>query len=211
MNEVVEKAFVEITGQDPVFRERGEGPKRVLVMSGLPFSGKSYMAKLILERIPSRVVLVRSDAVRPVIVKHMDRDVAMYNEEEHYQTFALAHELVKRAIKMEHPTIADATNLSNRFRAWAVDAAVGQGGEALVAFMRISDSTAMDRAAKGAKNQSSATPAVYALLRDEREPIEESTTPYVIIDAEKDIEPHAETLAKWLVGESNEVPDAVRP
>jgi predicted kinase len=211
MSEIVEKAFVEITSQDPVFRERGEGPKRVLVMSGLPFSGKSYMSKLIMRRIPGKIVLVRSDAVRPVIVKHMGRATALYDEEEHAHTFAVAHGLVRKAIGMGHPAIADATNLNNRFRAWAVDAAEKQGGEALVVFMNISDPTAMDRAVKGARNQSSATPAVYALLRYEREPIEKSTAPYVVIDAEKDVTPHAETLAKWLIGDLDEVPGTVRP
>lgn len=206
MIESVEKAFVEITGSEPHFHRKGCGPKRVLIMSGLPFSGKSHLSNLILEKSAKPVTLVRSDSIRPAITRAMGNDEPTYHQDEHENVFLLGHELVKKSLELGHPTIADATNLTEKFRKWATKAASKTDSEILVAFINVSDEIAMNRAASGPQNQSAASPAVYAILKYEKEPVEKCKAPYIIVDAEGDVNPTAEMLAKWLSGEINEVP-----
>lgn len=73
MDRIVEGAFAEISGSSSIYIKHGPGPRRLLVMSGLPFSGKSHLANAIAAAAPKDVAIVRSDSVRPVVAKHMGR------------------------------------------------------------------------------------------------------------------------------------------
>ena len=83
------------------------------------------------------------------------------------------------------PVIADATNLSDEYRQWAITAARGQADQILVAFLEISHETAMDRSIEKDRSGSAATPAVYALLNFDKESQDKCTTPYIMEYFEK--------------------------
>ncbi len=211
MHTVVENAFAEITGQENLYQKKGFDIPRILVMSGLPFSGKSYLANHILEAASKDIVLVKSDRIRPIVARHMGRDHPIYELEEHQHTFALGHELCKKGLEMGHPVIADATNLTNQYREWATGAGQTSESGTLIAFLSIDVSVAIDRAMMGAQNESQANPAVYKMLKKEWEPMSQCTTPYVVVESAGDISEISEMLAKWLCGEKSKVAGTITP
>lgn len=211
MNEAVLKAFGEIASSDRLFDTEGEGPMRILVMSGLPFSGKSTIAKGVRDKLGGNVLIVRSDSIRPHVARYMGREAPEYDQEEHVNTFALGRLLLQLALKKGHPAIADATNLRNEYRAWAVGAAQEMNAEALVVHVKVDVFVALERMKKGAAHDSAATARVYQMLKKEYEPIEESTTPYYIIDTKNPVEPEIDILAKWMGGKIDKIPRMVDP
>ncbi len=211
MNEIVQAAYDEIT-QDSEFYNTDIGIKpRLLIMSGLPMSGKSHLSNLISERLNGDVCIVRTDYIRPIIVKHMGRREPAYTKEEHALVFELAQYLVKGAIDYGWPVIADATNLKEEYRKWAINGAKENSDQMLVAFLETDHETAMERSREQDRSGSTATPAVYALLNYEKEPVEKCTKPFVIIKSDTDVRPWAESIAKWFNHEIERVPGTVVP
>jgi len=108
-------------------------------------------------------------------------------------------------------TIADATNLTDEYRQWAVTAATENTDQVLVAYLEISHETAMDRSIEKDRSGSAATPAVYALLNFEKESEDKCTTPFVNINSEIDIKPWADEFAKWFNGDIDRIPRTMMP
>ena len=55
MHKVVQAAFDEITADSEFHNSNGKGKPRLLIMSGLPMSGKSYLSNLISEKMDGKV------------------------------------------------------------------------------------------------------------------------------------------------------------
>ena len=210
MHKVVKAAFDELTADDKFHTTKNAGHPRLLIMSGLPMSGKSYLSNLITEKLDN-VCIVRTDYIRPFVAKHMGHREPIYNKEEHEHTFGLGNELVKNALINGWSVIADATNLTDEYRQWAISAGEGQADQILVAFLEISHETAMDRSIEKDRSGSAATPAVYAILNFEKEPEEKCTTPYIVINSEIDIRPWADEFAKWFNGDVDRIPRTLMP
>ena len=110
MHKVVQAAYDELTIDSEFYNSKGKGQPRLLIMSGLPMSGKSYLSNLISEEMHGKVCIVRTDFIRPTVAKHMGRDEPIYVKEEHEHVFDLGHHMIKNALENGWPTIADATN-----------------------------------------------------------------------------------------------------
>ena len=81
----------------------------LVVVSGLPGTGKSYFCKRLAERLP--FIILESDALRKTIFPSPD-----YSAHESSQLFRAIHLLVEHLLKKGIPIILDATNLSERNR-----------------------------------------------------------------------------------------------
>ena len=206
----VDSAFFEIVGSNPVYSFEGAGPKRLLIMSGLPLSGKTFFINRMNRFRPGRFQQVNSHTVRPVVVRHMGRKKPAYDTEEHIATFAVCNRLLLLILKNGWSVIADATNLKEKYRAWAVDAGKRTGAEMLTVFMQVTDATAESRLRERV-SESSATYDTYLQLKYDLEPVTACSTPYLVVDSEVDISPHVNGVAKWLCGEANTVNGAVSP
>lgn len=211
MHKVVKAAFDEITESDKFYTTKNTGSPHLLVMSGLPMSGKSYLSNIIEEKLDGNICIVRTDFFRPTVAKHMGRNEPVYTNNEHEHVFTLGHELAKKALENNWNVIADATNLTEQFRKWAIDAGKDKADQILVAFLEISHETAMDRNIEKDRSGSAATPAVYAILNFEKEPMEKCSMPYIVINAEIDVRPWAEEFAKWFRGDTERVPRTMMP
>lgn len=213
MTDIVEGALSELLKARPEFLAPGRGPRRLLIMSGLPFSGKSHLTGKILERSLARIVVVRSDEIRPFVAGRMGRDRPLYDEPEHRATFELGGRLVKLALRNNNPVIADATNLSERFREWAAEPARDVGAEAVVVFVQAGAGAAIDRAMRdGApRHGSTATSRVYRSLKAEMEPHDLCTLRHLMFISEGDVGPFADSLANWLNGFPTDALGAVPP
>jgi predicted kinase len=203
-------AFQDIIDSNPVYSFEGSGPKRLLIMSGLPLSGKTYFVNMMNHIRPGKFQQINSHTTRPVAVKFMGRKRPTYDKTEHRITFEVAHRLMQRVLLNNWPVIADATNLSERYRAWAVDAGREASAEMLLVFMQVSDETANKRLNERT-SESSATFSTYQQLKYDLESFDKCSVPYLIIDSEVDISPHAGTVAKWLCGELDAIPNVRYP
>jgi hypothetical protein len=92
----------------------GELPEPVanpvlILVSGLPGTGKSFLSRRLQEQLPS--VIVESDALRRVLFP-----VPSYTASEHNRVFRACHLLVEGLLKKGIRVILDATNLVERHR-----------------------------------------------------------------------------------------------
>ncbi|MFO7619404.1 MAG: ATP-binding protein [Thermoplasmata archaeon] len=210
-DDVMERAYREIVSASKFHNSNGPGKAKVLVMSGLPMSGKSHLTNLITERMEGNVCVVRADEFRPVVAKHMGRSEPTYEKKEHALVFQIGEHLIAESLRMGWSAIADATNLTEEHRLWSVRPATETGRPVLVAFLETRLEIAMERNRKKNRDGSTATPAVYALLNYEKEPIEKCGTPYLVINSEIDVRPWADILSKWLSGDIEAVDGTVTP
>ena len=199
-------ALQKIVEKTPELRRDGPGPCRVLIMSGLPLSGKSHLIGLIRKRVPDSFLLVRSDEVRPVVCRCLGRQRPAYDAIEHVTTFLVASEVIRAGLTLNWPVIVDATNLKEEFRRWAYDPAEAMKACIIVVFMQVTDDVAQARLAERDRDGSAATLAVYNKLRYEMEPIDRCSKPYVVYNSDGDLRPYAKDLANWLTGKCDSVP-----
>ena len=81
----------------------------LVILSGLPGTGKSYFANQLTRHIKS--VIVESDRIRKLLLSK-----PIYSKSEHARIFAICHRLAEDALSQGYVTIFDATNLTAKSR-----------------------------------------------------------------------------------------------
>jgi hypothetical protein len=81
----------------------------LIVVAGLPGTGKSYLCHRLAERLP--LLILESDALRQVLFNQPN-----YSAEESARLFRAIHSLIEELLKKGIPTALDATNLSESNR-----------------------------------------------------------------------------------------------
>jgi predicted kinase len=81
----------------------------LIVVSGLPGTGKSYFSRRLAERLP--LLILESDALRKTLFAPPD-----YSPQESGRLFRACHLIIQRLLGKGIPVIFDATNLSERHR-----------------------------------------------------------------------------------------------
>jgi len=81
----------------------------LIVVSGLPATGKSFFCRKLAERLP--FLVLSSDSLRQTLFLH-----PRYDENENRELFAASHALIQELLKRGIPIIFDATNLLERHR-----------------------------------------------------------------------------------------------
>ena len=89
---------------------------RLLMLLGLPGSGKTTLAKNIVDIHPS--IVIESDQIRKTLFTE-----PQYTREEHGKVFNLCHKLVDYYLEQNFPVIFDATNGTHRGRRGVLDIA----------------------------------------------------------------------------------------
>ena len=97
-----------------LFQSLGQLPEPVagpalIVVSGLPGTGKSFFSNKLAERLP--FVILESDILRKILFP-----LPSYTPHESSRLFKAIHSLIKRLLEKGIPLILDATNLSERYR-----------------------------------------------------------------------------------------------
>ena len=85
------------------------GPPFLVILSGLPGTGKSYFANRLTAHIKSAIV--GSDRTRKLLISK-----PVYSKSEHARIFAICHRLAEDALSQGYVTIFDATNLTAKSR-----------------------------------------------------------------------------------------------
>jgi fatty acid kinase fatty acid binding subunit len=167
-----------------------------LVLSGLPGSGKSHLAREIVRR--HRFAVIESDALRRALVKRPS-----YSQQESARLFAACHALLEDLLSRRIPCLFDATNLKEAHRRPLYDIADRTGARLLIVEVRAGDDVINERLerrmrAENPEDRSEATIDVYESMRREAEPIKRQ---HLVVDASAEIGPAVDEILRHLEGD----------
>lgn len=118
------KKIVESLGQLP---QPVSHPALVLV-SGLPGSGKSYFSRALAQR--AGMTMVQSDAVRKLLFPR-----PIYDSNESYRVFLRCHDVIEYLLNLGLNVIFDATNLRERNRKYIYTIAKATGAKLIIVWV----------------------------------------------------------------------------
>ncbi|HZA23652.1 MAG TPA: ATP-binding protein [Dehalococcoidia bacterium] len=167
----------------------------LVVLSGLPGTGKSHFARELVKRLP--FIIVGSDRSRKALVSR-----PKYTKGEHARVFAACHLLIEQLLGEGHGIIFDATNLTEHFRQPLYEMAERTRAILLVVWFTASREVVrrrLDDRANGRSedNYSDADWLVYCRLRPGEEII---TRPHLVVDSSEDICPALEEVVRRISG-----------
>jgi predicted kinase len=152
-----------------------------VILSGLPGSGKSVLARRIQPHLPATIV--ETDHVRRIIFR-----TPQYSNKENAWVYTVCHALIERLLQESRSVVFDATNLVERNR--AVLYGIAERCQARIVIVRTVAPLAvieqrLQRRSLGldAMDHSDAGMAVYAMLRETEQPI---ARPHLVIDTSED-------------------------
>ncbi|MCK5577112.1 MAG: ATP-binding protein [Dehalococcoidales bacterium] len=158
-------------------------PRPVLVVvSGLPGTGKSYFCRRLAERLPS--VILESDALRKVLFSSPS-----YSQAESARLFRAIRLLVGRLLAGGISVIVDATNLTERYRGYFYSVADRRGVKLILARIEAPPEVVrkrMEARQANAEERSDASWEVYQKMKDSVEIIGRR---HYVADTSRDIAP----------------------
>jgi hypothetical protein len=156
----------------------------LIVISGLPGTGKSYLALELAERLPCTVV--ESDAMRKVLFPH-----PCYSAGESQHLFQVLHLLIEELLSRGIPVILDATNLVEHHREHLYRIADRLGLKLIIVKVEAQAEVVQQRLQRRAQvidagNKSDADWAVYQRMKPKAEQIRRQ---HFVVDTTRDIAP----------------------
>jgi DegV family protein with EDD domain len=171
----------------------GQTRPALVLVSGLPGSGKSHFSRELAKRYP--LAHLNSDALRKILLPHPTHSAA-----ESTRLFAAVHALAERLLSRGAGVILDATNLKEAHRRPVYDIAERTGAVLVIVHTKAPPDVARRRLESRTRGEdiedmSEATVAVYDRMRREAEPIER---PHIPVDTSKDLEPALQEVLRML-------------
>jgi len=165
----------------------------LVVVSGLPGSGKSYFCRQLAARHP--LAHLDSDALRKALVGQ-----PTHSPEESSRLFAACHRVLDRLLGAGVSALMDATNLREVHRRQLYAIAEQHGAKLVLVSLRAPAAIVEKRLAARARRAdpedlSDAGPEVYQRMRSLDEPI---ARPHIVVDTSADIEPAMQTILREL-------------
>ena len=165
----------------------------LIVLSGLPGTGKSHFANELSHRVP--VLIVGSDRMRKALVAK-----PKYNPAEHTRVFSDCHLLIEDLLKEGYRVVFDATNLTEGFRHTLYDIAENtETPLSIIWFTAPIDviRRRLDARAAGLSidSHSDADWKIHCRLRPGEEPI---NRPHLIVDSSQDISPLVDQVVRMV-------------
>ena len=190
-----------LTGRSrPTVTRESDGPFLVM-LSGLPGTGKSYFALELVKRVP--LLVLESDRLRKALVRD-----PKYTRGEHSRVFAACHLLLEEFLDQGRRVLFDAANLTERFREPVYQIAGRASAPLVLIRFTAPEETVRRRLAKRAAgldpaNYSDADWLIHTRLRQGDQPIQRE---HISVDTSRDIESVVEDIARLVLagGEGSE-------
>lgn len=165
----------------------------LVVVSGLPGSGKSYFCRRLASRHP--IARLESDALRQALFGQ-----PTHSPEESRRLFAACHYVLERLLGAGISALLDATNLREVHRRQLYAIADRHGVKLVLVSLRAPAAVVEERLAARARRAdpadlSDAGAEVYQRMRSLDEPI---GRPHIVVDTSADIEPAVEAVLREL-------------
>lgn len=174
------------------------GYPTLILLSGLPGSGKSHFCRELVQVAPSLVVL-ESDALREILFSD-----PTHGGSENARLFPALHRLLERLLRIGHQVAVDATNLRRRNRRMLYDIAERVGAPLLIIETTAPEDVIRERLAQRVANlesgrqtndRSTADMGVYTRMQQSAQPIRRD---HITVDTSRDIAPALQRIAVQL-------------
>ncbi len=170
-----------------------EATPSLIVISGLPGTGKSYFARRLAERVPAAIV--ESDAMRKALFP-----TPWYTPEESQRMFHATHVLIEDLLRRGISVIFDATNLMEHHREPLYNIAERLKAKLVIVKVEAPPEVVRERLRRRAESpeageKSDADWEVYRKMLGDREKIRRN---HFVVDTSRDIAPVVDKIAREL-------------
>ena len=161
----------------------------LIVVSGLPATGKSYFSSRLAERLP--VVILESDVLRKTLFSSPS-----YSFKESSQLFRAIHLLVERLLKRGISLILDATNLSERYREYLLSIGDRLDVKLVLVYVEAPPEVVRERLESRLENSGSKSDADWAIYRRMKPSVQKIHRNHYAVDTSRDITPVLDKIVK---------------
>ena len=163
----------------------------LVVLNGLPGTGKSYFARRLTDRVP--LVVLESDALRKVLVRSPS-----YTAQESARLFRALHEMIDLLLARDIPVLLDATTTRETHREQLYEIAHRHGARAVPVLLDAPEATVRQRmdlrmAGNPRRDSSDADWQVYRRLLAAWEPMGRE---HLVVDTSRDIRSAVDDLTR---------------
>ncbi len=163
----------------------------LIVVSGLPGTGKSYFCARLAERLP--FVILESDALRKILCP-----APTYSLAESSRLFQAIHYLIEVLLRKGIPLILDATNLSERYRECLYRIADNLGARLVLVRVEAPPGVVYERLrarAEGASPETSSD-ADWAVFQKMKPAVQQIRRNHFAADTSRDINPVLDKIVR---------------
>jgi len=181
------RRLAENLGQIP---EPMAGPP-LIVVSGLPGTGKSYFCSKLAERL--EFVVLESDALRKTLFSSPS-----YSPSESSRLFQASHHLIEALLKKGIPLIFDATNLSERHREYLYSIADHLDAKLILVRVEAPPEVVQQRLqARGeAVNSNDSSDADWSVYQRIKSSVQKIRRKHFVVDTSRDITPVLDKIVR---------------
>jgi predicted kinase len=154
----------------------------LVIVSGLPGTGKSYFCRRLAERLPS--VTLESDALRRVLFT-----LPSYSLPESAQLFKAIRLLIEKLLNKGVSLILDATNLSERYREYLYSIADRLEVKLIMVWVEAPASVVKERLRARLKNPEEKSDADWEVYQKMKTSVERISRKHYAVDTSRDIAP----------------------
>ena len=183
-----------LTGRSRPAVARGSAGPFLVMLSGLPGTGKSYFARELVKRVP--FLVLESDRLRKSLVPD-----PKYTPGEHSRVFAACHMLLEEFLGQGRRVLFDAANLTEQYRVPVYQMAGRASAPLLVIRFTAPEETVRRRLAERAAgldpgNYSDAGWLIHTRLRQGEQAIQRE---HLTVDTSRDLDPVLEEIARLVL------------
>ncbi len=163
----------------------------LVIVSGLPGTGKSYFSRKLAERLPSAVI--ESDALRKQLFP-----TPTYSAEESHRLFNACHRLIEELLGKGVPVILDATNLVEHHREPLYRIARRLGAKLIIVRVEAPRELVRQRLQGRAEgiNREDKSDAGWSIYQRMRTRVERISRNYFAVDTSRDITPVIDKIVR---------------
>ncbi len=161
----------------------------LVVVSGLPGTGKSYFCSKLAERVP--LVILEGDALRKVLFP-----TPTYSAEESSRLFQTIHSLIRQLLSKGISLVLDATNLSERNREYLYSIADRLGVKLIMVRVEAPPEVVQARLRLRPKAPDGKSDANWAVYQKMKTSVEAIHRQHYVMDTSRDITPVLDKIVK---------------